>query len=489
MNQKMGNDYHKNLKKNKGAPEPWCVLPWSHVSIQANGTYRLCCHSQASSNRGILRDKNGKSLHIENTDWDSIINNDTMKSVRKNMLKGKWPEECIRCKREFLSNMNSRNIYERRILAGIIEEREYPNYLKTKELTQADGTISLKDFPISFLDIRFGNLCNLECIMCGPADSSKWYNNYSSLWGKEFSYSGKNIELIEDANGKLKTKGNIFEWSDNPYLWSQIEKNIIKFRRVYIAGGEPLLAKAHYDFLKKCIKRGVAKNLTLEYNSNITNIPKYAWDIWEHFKSVVIGISLDGVGSVNSLIRYPSKWEQIEKNLLLLDNTKENFVIHITPTVSILNIWHLPEFIYYIMKKNYKKIPPWNSESVFKPHPVHRPPYLNINILENKFKKEIKNHFESWKKKISDFNWKEVQGESNGASWRDKVNRSCKILDNYIDFMYTTQYEEKKLMEYRSNFIYVMDKLDKLRGTSWKKILPELYKNTLEWKKQNSIKK
>ena len=248
-------------------------------------------------------------------------------------------------------------------------------------------------------------------------------------------------------------------------------------------GGEPLLVKAHYDFLKKCVKMDISKNLILEYNSNITSIPKTAWDIWKYFKQVIIGVSLDGVGKINSFIRYPSKWDQIEKNLYRLDKTEENFLIHIAMTVSVLNIWHLSEFIQYIMKSNYKKIPPWSDKSLMTPHPVHRPPYLNVNILEEQFKKKIKEHFENCKEKILSFDWQGTYGESNGTGWRSKIDRSFEILDSYMEFMYTTQYKKEELMKHRINFIRYMDKLDELRGTCWKKVFPELYESTLAWRK------
>ena len=204
----------------------------------------FCCHSNASVNRGILRDKNGKFLGIQSAGWNRVINSPIMKSVRKNMLEGKWPKECIRCKREFASNMNSRNIYERQSLAGIVEKENYPGYNKAKALTQSDGTISPDDFPVSFLDVRFGNLCNLKCIMCGPGESNKWYDDYSAIWKeRSFSYSGENIELIPDSKGKLKPKRHIFEWSDNIYFWSQVEQHINKVRRIYIAGRRAFACK------------------------------------------------------------------------------------------------------------------------------------------------------------------------------------------------------------------------------------------------------
>ena len=92
--------------------------------------------------------------------------------------------------------MSSRNHYERSFLADYIEKENYPSYKKAKENTNADGSIDKEKFPISFLDIRFGNLCNLKCAMCSPTDSNQWYDDYNAVWGYDrFWDSGEKIPI------------------------------------------------------------------------------------------------------------------------------------------------------------------------------------------------------------------------------------------------------------------------------------------------------
>ena len=471
-------DYKKNLEENKGATASWCVLPWSHISTRSDGTYRICCNSNGSPSHGIPRDKNGRAFHIEKSDLKSVMNSDMMKKIRKNMLEGRWSEECVRCKREYESGIASRNICERSILAQVVESEKYPGYQKAKKLTRSDGSISFDDFTVFYLDIRFGNLCNLKCVTCGPGDSNQWYEDYEALWGKEA------IESVLSANGVKKGK-NFFDWNKDSHFLRQVEKNIDHLRKAYIVGGEPLLIESHYNFLKKCIDKGVAEKLNIDYNSNITHIPKKAWELWKHFKSINMGISIDGYGEVNDFIRYPSQWNQIEENLKKLDEAQEkNFNLYITTSVSVLNIWHLPEFMDYILKSNYRRIN--NSEwsyPLMSPHLVHNPPHLNINILEDHFKEEISEFFYDYKRKISNFDWKSSCDESY-YSWDKKIERAHKILDSYIEYMNKIKYSEKELSRKRSQFIYSMDRLDELRKTKWDKVLPKLYENTLKWRKK-----
>lgn len=477
-------DLVKNMNANAGAPDSWCVLPWSHVSIKGNGTYRVCCHSATSVSRGTLRDTNGEALHIRSAEWEDAINNPVMKTVRKEMLEGKWPEPCLRCEREFKTGLSSRNIFERSSLAAIVEAEQYPNYQKTAALTQPDGSISRTDFPVSYLDIRFGNLCNLKCIMCSPTDSSQWYDDYSAVWGHtSFTDSGKKIKLVMNAKGKLQPEENVFDWSDDPTLWTQIERHILQFRRLHIVGGEPLLIDAHYEFLQKCVDQELASELVIEYNSNITNIPTRAWNIWKNFKQIVIGASVDGTGEVNDLIRFPSKWHTIESNLKKLDTAPGNFVIHITASISLLNAWNLPEFLCHVMESNYERVGQWESIPLISPHPVHRPAFLNLKILPEEAKVALAAFYAEWKTKILARDWEAEIGPSKRSTWESKKAQVVSVLDSYITLMHKVDYTETELDKYRGEFIMYMDKLDSLRGTDWATVCPELYKYTNTWRK------
>ena len=472
---------------NKGAPDSWCPLPWSLINIKSNGTYRLCDHSASSKNKGILKNKNGIPFSItEKAEWNSIINSETIKTVRKNMLAGKWSPECARCQRERDSGMQAHNFYERNELAGLIEPENYPSYLKTRERTKSDGAVSPKDFPVSFLNIRFGNLCNLRCAMCHPADSSAWKKEYKTIWGHDLPAGAKNSFSNQNFNEKKAPETpetNTFNWIDNQHLWSEIQKHKSTFRKIYIVGGEPLLMPSYYKFLQWCVDSGTAGKLTVEFNTNLTRIPSSACRLWRQFKRIYIGISLDGCGKINDFIRYPSKWSHIERNVSRIDELKnQNIDCYIITSVSVLNIWHLPEFIEYLMKANHSQIGLWQS-LIINAHPVHKPHYLNINILDEDFKEKIKNRFHEYKEKFSNYDWRSACGPSRIGNWEEKTTRVCKILDNYIKFMSKVPYPSNDLKKWRRRFIYYMDKLDQLRKTNWPETFPELYKSTLEWRK------
>ena len=228
----------------------------------------------------------------------------TLQQVKVQLQRGEWPDNCVSCQQHEQKNLTSRRL--------------------------TSGKQRLHD-QIQNVEINLSNLCNLKCAMCSPTDSNQWYDDYNAVWGYDhFWDSGEKIQLEKNKKNKFQPVKNIFEWSDDPNLWKQIENHIDQFRRIYIVGGEPLIIDAHYDFLQKCVDGGYAKNLVIEYNSNITNIPQRAWNIWKHFKNVVVGVSIDGIGEVNNLIRFPSKWWKIEENLLKSDLLEQACVVGLT---------------------------------------------------------------------------------------------------------------------------------------------------------------
>ena len=475
--------YKQNLSRDKSAPNSWCPLPWTHIAVQTNGFYRLCCYTYSSGapgNYGVLRDNNKRNSHISTSEWEDLLNNEQMKSIRKTMLKGQWPKECIRCQNENKAQIESHNFEQRKKLAKF---ETYPNYLKAKAKTQKDGSISLKDFPISYLDIRFGNLCNLKCVMCNPSSSSKWFEDWQFLTDQtEFNDTGESIQ-IKKINGKWNTEKNIYNWSEDPLFWSQIEKHISNVNLIYFAGGEPLLIKSHLNLLEKCIEKNTAEKTHLSYSSNITYIPDKVWNLWKHFKSVLIVASLDGLGKVNDLIRHPSQWNQIEKNILKLDRA-ENLKISVNTTISSLNIWHIPQFIQYIMQSNYKRIDAHiGRPTLFHLNFLDGPKFLTLSILEDNFKEKIMKHFKTYQNKFSHFDWLTHYGESRLYSWEEKIKSANQILNQCIKFLYHNYMSEEELLKNRKRFIGYMDKLDQIRNTSWAEVLPELYENTVGWRK------
>ena len=398
----------------------FCPLPWLHSFIMNNGYISICCHSGQGPNKGILYKNNGVKYNIKNGDSiNKSRNSELIKEVRKSILNNKWHPECIRCKKEFNLNLENRPKYELEEWGRILSKN------KALTLTNSDGSINLKDFPIHYYDIRFGNKCNLKCRICSPNGSNFWNKDYNIIWENKYK--------IEKH----------YDWYKNKKFWNHIEKNLKYINKIDLSGGEPLIIQQHWDFLKYCVTKNYAKNITLNYNTNLFFLPKDI-SIWKQFKKIQLGVSIDSLFEKNDYIRYPSKWDNLIKNFNKIKSIK-TINSRISTTISIYNILDLPDLL------NFFKV-----ERILI-HPLHTPKYLNCKSFPKEIKEKIKILLED---KIKTMNIK-IQNEVN----------------KYILFMF----QEDESIHFKNFFIF-NNKVDNLWGVKMKNYLPELYELIKEGK-------
>jgi sulfatase maturation enzyme AslB (radical SAM superfamily) len=428
---------------------PWCPLPWTHLGVKNNGTLRMCSHSQSGGNKNTTLSKDGKELTIEDLKDIDVLNCDTLKQVRKDFLEGQWPEQCRRCHVESSAGHRSRDQWE------TIRHAETFTKERALEITQEDGTTL--DPHIQSYDLRLGNHCNLRCVMCFPGEATKWYNDYNEIIGEtEFT--------VDNRRYTLDPKDGDFDWVKKEDKVNSLLDASGRLNKIKFGGGEPLMIKHHYDLLKGLIERGYAKDIELEYSSNVTVFPEVLFEYWKHFKVIKICASIDALFEANEAIRYPSKWSAVEKNLRMLDTTDDNIVVFTSITISILSLEYLSRLMIWLYKQNFKKI---NNIS-FKltaSHPVYAPYYLNIAILDQHQKDRI---------------FADLQREINEAvlDTNAKENMLSKIdfYSKYYDFM-----KIKDARDYQKQFCERFFRFAKNQKQDWTKIFPVAHMLIEEW--------
>ena len=440
-----------------------CPIPWMSQSLRANGDIRVCCQTQHGPTGGIMRDSEGKVYNARTANLKETRNSDIAKDIRKAMMNGEWHPDCVRCQTENEANMRSRQVYENDIWI----HSGHHNWDDLLSHTQEDGTIDVDAIDCSFYDVRFGNLCNLKCRMCGPTDSNMWYEDQVKLWGPSYRDSHGKVTLVKNSKGKYAPENNLYDWHESDHYWEQMDANIKEIRKLYIVGGEPLMIDRHYEFLQKCVDEGVANKITVEYNSNLTNISQRAWDVWKHFKRIQIGASVDGVGDLNYYMRYPSHFDKIHENLLKLSKAEGNFKVWIAATINVFNVLHFPEFMEWIILNKIPKINDDNVRPIITPHPLHGPKFYNVRMLPKFAKDAVKEKYERYKPKLI-----QLIEDSDFTDDRKKASKREveKLLNQYIDYMYA-----KDFSEYLPQFWEATRRLDKIRGHSIETYIPELY--------------
>ena len=233
-----------------------------------------------------------------------------------------------------------------------------------------------------------------------------------------------------------------------------------------ITGGEPLMSGN--TCLEEIIKQGYADKILVRYNSNGLLVDEELIDIWSKFKKVKFAVSIDSYKERDEYIRFPTDFKQVEKTLHMLDNTPDNIHISMATAVQIFNIKHMPDFIKWKIKSNFKKMNiglvggVQMGGGLVNIHLVHIPTFLNITILPEKDKQEIREKFAELKQWLWDnFTQDDEFWKHNPKGWR-QWEGLLKHMDSR---------DNSHLL---SGFKEYVNKLDAIRGLDAATVFPEL---------------
>ena len=289
----------------------FCMYPWVHLHAWPTGEAYPCCHAEM---------KTGKIGDCHSQDLKEIWNGTELKLLRKDMLNEVPSPTCGRCYEQedngFFSGRQSAN-------------KHHGHHIERVQETNEDG--HLDSFKMTYWDIRYSNLCNLSCRSCGHIFSSSWYQDQVKLAGKEWQQQN----TVLNYAGRTETD-----------MWEQLEPHLNYVEQIYFAGGEPLLMEEHYRILEELVQRKMF-HVRLVYNTNFTHTKlkgKSVFEYWKLFDSVAVGASLDDSGPRAEYIRKGTNWDVVEQNRLNMLQVCPEVDFYISPTLSIMNAWHLPDF-------------------------------------------------------------------------------------------------------------------------------------------------
>jgi len=402
----------------------FCIMPWIHCATQTDGSVQLCCVAKPI-----------EELNLNNLTWSEVWNSDEYKEVRLKMLADEPVEYCINCYKEESSGITSHRQNENTVWSNQWSPVQIHELRKIVGDTKEDGGL---DSGIVSVDFRLGNTCNLQCIMCRPHDSSKWVKD-SKILGET---------LTSEAKWDWKHKSNIvieqFEWYKNEEFWNSFYESAHNIRDLIFGGGEPLLIKQHKELIRHLVKIDHAKNVEIRYHTNGTLIDEELLELWTHFKKAHIMISLDGFKDLNSYIRYPANWEDIERNLQIYDNTTGgDIIVDINCTVQAVNVNYLPEFVEWLWSQQYKKIGVRTGEP-FHTATLHWPIYLCTKVLPIETKKQIADKLRSFMAQhpdnLSIQKWASIIDFMMSEDWSDKLDQTVDYLKT-LDTMRSVRFD------------------------------------------------
>ena len=401
---------HNLLTKSK----TFCMYPWIHLHAYPTGAAYPCCQSEMKYSVGNARTHTLKEI------WNSPA----QRQLRLDMLSETPSPACNRCYEQedsgFLSGRRSANKHHGHLIGRVHE-------------TQTDGT--LDRFEMTYWDIRFSNLCNLKCRSCGHIFSSQWYQDQARLAGPEW----RDRNTVLNYAGRTATD-----------MWTQLEPHLDYVEQIYFAGGEPLLMEEHYRILDELVKRK-RFDVRLIYNTNFTHTDlkgRSVFEYWSQFDSVAVGASLDGMGHPAEYIRKGTCWYDVVRNRHEMIATCPDVDFYISPTLSIMNAWHLPDF--------HRE---WVAAGLI------RAQDLNVNILQDPAHYRIDIAPPGYKQRLEEKYLKHLSWMSD----RDPLQRATQGFRSAIAFMNAT--DNTQLID---TFWRKTHELDEIRNESWQHALPEL---------------
>ena len=281
-------------------------------------------------------------------------NADELNQLRQKHLNNEQASECTRCYTE--EEIGKPSLRQRMLEQYDKHTDIYEDFIKTEDYLNGPRVIVY----------RSSNVCNLACRSCGAHDSNQ-FDTEGREYLNKYGDGGFFVQKFPSTHVPMAE-------------WIPISENI---ERLEFFGGEPLLNITQFDILQYLVDQGRAKDISLMYNSNATNKPTDRLkDLWTHFKSIDISLSIDGIESRFEYLRYPGKWE------VLLDVVDElqnmNLGIHTkifgNMTMTMQNVLNLDE----IME--------WQNDT-FGSYPwigfAEGPHYMNIRNFSNDVKEQL----------------------------------------------------------------------------------------------------
>jgi radical SAM protein with 4Fe4S-binding SPASM domain len=326
----------------------FCIYPWIHIHAYPTGEAYPCCHAEM----GV-----GEIGNCRKNTLEEIWHGQPLQKLRDDMLNERTNATCQRC-------------YEQE-QSGFFSGRRSANKHHGHHIKKLDTN----PFELTYWDIRFSNLCNLRCRSCGHIFSSQWYQDQAKLAGPEW----KAHNQVLNYAGRTELD-----------MWEQLEPHLDYVEQIYFAGGEPLLMEEHYRILDELVRRE-RFDVRLIYNTNFTHTDlkgQSVFEYWQKFDSVAVGASLDASGARGEYIRKGTVWTDVEQNRRKMLEICPNVDFYISPTLSIMNALHLPDFHKDWVERGLIRAQDLNVNI------LQDPAHYRIDIAHSVYKKKIQERFE-----------------------------------------------------------------------------------------------
>jgi organic radical activating enzyme len=382
-------------------PKTFCSSPWFHMRILPSGELRYC--------RWIEDQKNPLTSTLTQDNFLEYFQKE-MSSIRLKMLQGETVSACDQCHRmEEHGKISGR---EKQLLKVGIKKENFKKtfasstfYNEFKKSAEQHGETEL--WPQDW-QIDLGNHCNSNCVFCSPT--------YSSRLAVEF----KKLGLIDTMPPR--------NWTDDEEAVDRFIELLAQSKKLaylHFLGGETVITPAFKKILTKLIDRGLHKNVSIGFTTNLTVWDESIIELLTQYKEVNLGMSIECLHPINDYLRWPSKTASVES---ILEKWVEvgkthNWLIQFRITPTVFSIAHIKTIYEYAYTHNL------GVESC---NFLHNPAFMRMSILPADIRKQIANDLQDW------INSKQSLSNNNIINTRDpNLSKDYIVQDalSYVDYL------------------------------------------------------
>jgi len=329
-----------------------CLYPFFGAFYQTNNVIPIAQSSRPNSVRpcSIVMSDNMAKWDITNNSISQARNNPAWQHMREQMLAGKMHSihDCRSC----AYNEQSGTTSPRQMNNKFYSEFLSVDIVQEVQRIQANNNL-VQD--IITLDYYPSNYCNYSCIMCAGGASSQRQTYEVKVLGRQ--------EKI------------VLNSADPDFLDVLRRVEIINF-----TGGETALQKEVIAVMDWLIAEDLARNVLITLLTNASSSPEALVTRFQHFKSVIYNVSVDGVGEVIQYQRRGCSWPTVDANTRIL-MTHPTIVCVINYVLTAINVLSAMDFVDWAYSNGYGSRHESDPCQYLTISPVFRLDFLGVAVL------------------------------------------------------------------------------------------------------------
>lgn len=308
-----------------------CLWPFKHLSIDNRGNFRPCCSWRHIDYKKFYPD--APVVNFNQSSVKEYFDSLYLKNIMQSMENDRFPNGgCMDCQKDIEIGNQELSLLNDGFM-------KYPN---NKQIKLVD------------MEIKFGNLCNLGCVMCSAVASSL-IESENLKYHALFEEHG-----IPFHSEKILNPG--IQWYEKDEKLKELAEYASKCQHIRFTGGEPTINSYLQKFLEYLAEMNT--DIDLKITTNGHKISSKLIQILEQFSRVHFDFSIDGYSKVNEFIRWPSNFDNICNNIDQCSKMM-NSRITVKTTLHAMNVHDMPNVCRWVEQND--NINDWDINLVWDP--------------------------------------------------------------------------------------------------------------------------